>query len=46
MKAKYDAELSHELLQYIAEITGEQIDTDGSEDNFHQVLKSGAVLCQ
>ena len=46
MKAKYDSELSKQILEWIAEITGESINTDGSEDNFYEVLRTGALLCK
>lgn len=46
MCAKYDPELSSQLLQWVAEITGEEINTDGSADNFYEVLRTGALLCK
>lgn len=48
MKAKYDPELSQQILAWIAELTGEEgINTsDGSEDNFHETLRTGALLCR
>jgi len=46
MKSKYDPEVSTQILEWIADITGEQIDTDGSEENFYQVLRTGALLCK
>lgn len=46
MKAKYDPELSHTILEWIAELTGEAINTDGDEENFYEVLRTGALLCK
>ena len=46
MKSKYDKQLSADLLEWIAEITGEEIDTDGSEENFQKVLANGEILCK
>ncbi len=46
MKAKYDPEMSTQILEWIAEVTGESINTDGSEENFYEVLRTGALLCK
>ncbi|OTF76782.1 calponin-like protein [Euroglyphus maynei] len=48
VQSKYDPDLSRQILEWINDIVeGVNIDTsDGSEDNFHTVLKSGVVLCK
>ena len=46
MKSKYDPQLSQDLLEWIAEVTGEDINTDGKEENFQQVLANGEILCK
>lgn len=44
--SKYDKELAGQLLEWIKEIAGEDIKTDGSADNFYETLKDGQVLCR
>lgn len=47
VQSKYDPDLSKQILAWINDIVeGVNIDTDGSEDNFHAVLKNGVVLCK
>jgi hypothetical protein len=43
---KYSEEHAQEVLQWIKQITNEDIDTAGDMDNFYQVLKDGTVLCK
>jgi len=42
---KYDPEMGAQVLQWVREITGQSIDTDGSHQNFCAVLKDGTILC-
>jgi hypothetical protein len=42
---KYDPEMGAQVLQWIAAITGQSIDTSGDHQNFISVLKDGTVLC-
>jgi hypothetical protein len=42
---KYDPEAGAQVLRWIAEITGQAIDTDGNHQNFCAVLKDGTLLC-
>jgi len=42
---KYDPESGAQVLRWIAEVSGQAIDTDGSHENFCAVLKDGTVLC-
>ena len=44
--SKYDANLASEVLQWIAAVTGETLDTDGSIENLTQLLKDGQLLCR
>lgn len=47
MQSKYDPDLSRQILEWINDIVDDvDINTDGSEDNFHAVLKDGVVLCK
>lgn len=46
INSKYSEELAAECLVWIKEVTGEPINTDGSMDNFFEVLKSGVLLCK
>ncbi|RWS27246.1 calponin-like protein [Leptotrombidium deliense] len=43
---KYDAQAASEILQWIQELTGENINTSGDRDNFHETLKNGQLLCR
>jgi len=42
---KYDAENGAQVLEWIAHITEQPIDTDGDYQNFCSVLKDGTLLC-
>lgn len=44
--SKYDVQLAHDTLEWIAKTGGLDINTDGSMENFIQVLKDGVVLCK
>lgn len=45
--SKYDVNLTSEVLQWIATITGdEELNTDGSIENFTNLLKDGQLLCR
>jgi len=43
---KYSEELAAEALEWVKEVTGDNICTAGDMDNFHEVLKDGTVLCR
>nr|CAD7199598.1 unnamed protein product [Timema douglasi] len=45
INSKYSEELAQESLEWIKEITGEDINVDGSMDNFYELLKDGTLLC-
>jgi len=42
---KYDSEMGAQVLQWVADVSGQAIDTDGGHQNFCAVLKDGTVLC-
>lgn len=45
--SKYNVNLTSEVLQWIATITGdEELNTDGSIENFTNLLKDGQLLCR
>jgi len=44
--SKYNEEHAHEVLDWIKQITNENIDTSGDMDNFYEVLKDGTLLCK
>lgn len=45
--SKYDVNLASEVLQWIATIIGEEeLNTDGSIENFTNLLKDGQLLCR
>nr|CAD7455551.1 unnamed protein product [Timema tahoe] len=46
INSKYSEELAQESLEWIKEITGEDINVDGSMDNFYELLKDGTLLCR
>jgi len=46
VNAKYNEEAAAECLQWIKEVTGEDINTSGDADNFYETLKNGQILCQ
>jgi len=46
VNSKYSEEAAGEALHWIKEVLKEDIDTDGSQDNFYEVLKNGQVLCR
>lgn len=46
VKAKYDPQLASELLNWIKDLTGEDIDTDGNSKNFYDTLCDGIILCK
>ncbi|OZC12908.1 hypothetical protein X798_00543, partial [Onchocerca flexuosa] len=43
--AKYDDELAGQLLEWVAQLTGENFSTTGDMKNFLEVLKDGTLLC-
>lgn len=47
MDSKYDSELAAQLLEWIQEITGEELSSlDGNQDNLYEQLKNGQLLCR
>jgi len=46
INSKYSDELAQETLEWIREITGDQINVSGDMDNFYEVLKDGTLLCK
>lgn len=46
INSKYSEELAAECLEWVKEITGEPINTNGDMDNFFEVLKDGVILCK
>uniref|UniRef100_A0A8R1Y033 Calponin-homology (CH) domain-containing protein n=1 Tax=Onchocerca volvulus TaxID=6282 RepID=A0A8R1Y033_ONCVO len=43
--AKYDNELAGQLLEWVAQLTGENFSTTGDMKNFLEILKDGTLLC-
>jgi len=46
VNSKYSEDAAEEVLYWIRDVLGEDICTDGSQDNFYEVLKDGQVLCR
>ncbi|XP_067122431.1 myophilin [Centruroides vittatus] len=46
IQSKYDIELAGQLLQWMRDVTEEDINLDGERDNFYDVLKDGQLLCK
>lgn len=46
INSKYSEELAQECLEWIREITGENIDVSGNMDNFYEILRDGTLLCK
>uniref|UniRef100_A0A336KB30 Transgelin n=1 Tax=Culicoides sonorensis TaxID=179676 RepID=A0A336KB30_CULSO len=46
INSKYSDELAQECLEWIREITGEDINVSGDMDNFYETLKDGTLLCK
>jgi len=44
--AKYSEEAAAECLTWISEVTGEDINKAGDQDNFFELLKDGQLLCR
>jgi len=44
--SKYSEEHASEVLEWIREVTGLSIETNGDADNFYTILRDGRVLCQ
>lgn len=44
--SKFNEEEAHNLLQWIKDLTKEDLDTTGSRDNFKALLKDGQLLCR
>lgn len=43
---KFEPTLAHEILEWIAGITGETFNTDGDVKNFIEILHDGTLLCR
>jgi len=46
INAKYDAELSREILQWMSKVMKEDFNTSGDKQNFYDILRDGTVLCR
>lgn len=46
MRSKYSPELASQILDWISRVSGEELNTDGSEENFVSQLRDGIVLCK
>lgn len=46
INAKYNEQHAHEVLDWIAHITGEPISISGDMDNLYETLKDGTILCK
>ncbi|CAG5093068.1 Similar to Myophilin (Echinococcus granulosus) [Cotesia congregata] len=46
INSKYSEELAQESLEWIRDITKEDIKTSGDMDNFYEILKDGTLLCR
>jgi len=44
--SKYNEDHAREALEWIQAVTGENINTSGDMDNFHEILKDGTLLCR
>jgi len=44
--SKYNEEEAHYLLDWIKQVSGEDINTSGDHANFHELLKDGTLLCK
>jgi len=44
--SKYNEDHAREVLEWVKEVTGDQINTSGDMDNFFEVLKDGTLLCK
>ena len=44
--SKYSSDLASETLEWIAQLTGESINTSGDPANFWETLKDGTLLCK
>ncbi|CAG9856106.1 unnamed protein product [Phyllotreta striolata] len=46
VNAKYSEDLAKECLEWVAVITGDDLNTAGDMDNFYEVLRDGTLLCK
>ncbi len=44
--SKYNDDEGNSLLEWLAELTGEEVNVDGNRENFHNSLRDGALLCK
>lgn len=44
--SKYDPELAAQILNWVASVTGENINTSGDVENFVSLFKDGKLLCK
>jgi len=44
--SKYDTNLACQVMNWVKETTGSDIETSGEMDNVHEMLKDGTVLCR
>ncbi|XP_013782838.1 myophilin-like [Limulus polyphemus] len=46
IKKKFDSQLAGRMLEWVKEVTGLDINTNGEWGEFHKTLKDGQVLCR
>uniref|UniRef100_A0A5S6QB70 Transgelin n=1 Tax=Trichuris muris TaxID=70415 RepID=A0A5S6QB70_TRIMR len=46
IRSKFCTELASQILAWICEVSGQELNKDGSIENFVNVLKDGTVLCR
>lgn len=44
--SKYDEHLAAQLLQWVEQVTGQNIDKSGNVESFNALFKDGKILCQ
>jgi hypothetical protein len=46
INSKYNEDHAHQVLEWIAHITADNINTSGDMDNLYEILKDGTLLCK